>query len=96
MACELRPNEMALADGVAGIQRQIVAAPTRLRLADAGRRSKATGWAQRELKGRLQPALTQMNREIYGESRVERPRSLQPPGGDPRGEGRTLFGRSSR
>jgi signal transduction histidine kinase len=67
---ELRPNEMALADGVAGIQRQIVAVSDSVfRLADAGRRVEGYRLAQRELKGRLQPALTQMNREIYRRAR---------------------------
>jgi two-component system, NtrC family, sensor kinase len=67
---ELRPDEMALADGVAGIQRQIVAVSESVfRLADAGRRDSAYRLAQRELKGRLQPALTQMNREIYRRAR---------------------------
>jgi signal transduction histidine kinase len=67
---ELKPNEMALADGVAGIQRQIVAVSDSVfRLADAGRRVEAYRLAQRELKGRLQPALTAMNREIYRRAR---------------------------
>jgi signal transduction histidine kinase len=67
---ELRPDEMALADGVAAIQRQIVAvADSVFRLADAGHRVEAYRLAQRELKGRLQPALTQMNREIYRRAR---------------------------
>jgi signal transduction histidine kinase len=67
---ELKPNEMALADGVAGIQRQIVAVSDSVfRLADAGRRVEAYRLAQRELKGRLQPTLTAMNREIYRRAR---------------------------
>ena len=67
---ELRPEEAALADGIAGIQRQIVAVSESVfRLADAGQREAAYGLAQRELKGRLQPALTQMNREIYRRAR---------------------------
>ena len=67
---ELRPEESALADGVAGIQRQIVAVSDSVfRLADAGRREEGYRLAQRELKGRLQPALTQMNREIYRRAR---------------------------
>ena len=58
---ELKPNEMTLANGVAGIQRQIVAVSDSVfRLADAGRRVEAYRLAQRELKGRLQPALTAM------------------------------------
>src|SRR6185437_13171547 len=67
---ELRPEEAALADGVAGIQRQIVmVADSVFRLADAGRREEGYRLAQRELKGRLQPALTRMNREIYRRAR---------------------------
>jgi signal transduction histidine kinase len=38
-------------------------------LADGGRRPEAFALAQRELKGRLQPALTQMNREVYRRAR---------------------------
>jgi signal transduction histidine kinase len=67
---ELKPEEMALADGVAGIQKQIVAVSESVfRLADGGRREEGYRLAQRELKGRLQPALTQMNREIYRRAR---------------------------
>jgi signal transduction histidine kinase len=67
---ELRPEEAALADGIAGIQRQIVAVSDSVfHLADLGRREEAYRLAQRELKGRLQPALTQMNREIYRRAR---------------------------
>ncbi len=67
---ELRPEEIALADGVAGIQRQIVAvADTVFNLADAGHRDSAYRLAQVALRGRLQPALTQMNREIYRRAR---------------------------
>jgi signal transduction histidine kinase len=67
---ELKPEEMALADGVAGIQRQIVTVSESVfDLADAGHREEAYRLAQRELKGRLQPALTRMNREIYRRAR---------------------------
>ena len=67
---ELRPDEMEMADGVAGIQRQIVAVSERVfQLADSGRRVEAYRVAQRELKGRLQPALTATNREIYRRAR---------------------------
>jgi signal transduction histidine kinase len=67
---ELKPGEMALADGVAAIQRQIVAvADSVFTLADAGHREQGYRLAQRELRGRLQPALTQMNREIYRRAR---------------------------
>jgi signal transduction histidine kinase len=69
-AAELRPEEMALADGVRGIQQQIqTAAESVFRLFDSGQRQAAFTLAQRELKGRLLPALTQMNREIYRRAR---------------------------
>lgn len=67
---ELRPEEAQLAEGIAGIQRQIVAVSDSVfHLADVGRREEAYRLAERELKGRLQPALTQMNREIYRRAR---------------------------
>ena len=67
---ELRPEETALADGVSGIQRQIVTVADKVfDLADAGHRDSAYHLAQIELRGRLQPALTQMNREIYRKAR---------------------------
>jgi signal transduction histidine kinase len=67
---ELRPDETALAEGVAGIQRQIVAAADSIfALSDAGHRDSAYWYAQASLKGRLLPALTQMNREIYRRAR---------------------------
>jgi signal transduction histidine kinase len=69
-AAELRPEEMGLADGVRSIQQQIqTQAETVFRLFDAGQREAAYNTAQRELKGRLLPALTQMNREIYRRAR---------------------------
>jgi signal transduction histidine kinase len=69
-AAELRPEEMALADGVRVIQQQIqTAADSVFRLFDSGQRQAAFATAQRELKGRLLPALTQMNREIYRRAR---------------------------
>ncbi|HUR94698.1 MAG TPA: HAMP domain-containing protein, partial [Gemmatimonadales bacterium] len=67
---ELRPEESALAEEIAGIQRQIVTVSDSIfHLADIGRREEAYRLAQRELKGRLQPALTQLNREIYRRAR---------------------------
>jgi signal transduction histidine kinase len=67
---ELRPEEMQLADGVAGIQRQIVrVADSIFVLCDAGQREAAYRLAQRDLKTRLLPALTAMNREIYRRAR---------------------------
>lgn len=69
-AAELRPEEMGLADGVRAIQRQIqTAADSIFRLYDAGRHQAAFSTAQRELKGRLLPALTQLNRQIYRQAR---------------------------
>jgi signal transduction histidine kinase len=69
-AAELQPEEMALADGVRGIQQQIqTQAETIFRLFDSGQREEAYNTAQRELKSRLLPALTQMNREIYRRAR---------------------------
>jgi signal transduction histidine kinase len=67
---ELRPEEIGLADGVRGIQQQIqTEAESVFRLFDSGQREAAYTTAQRELKGRLLPALTQMNREIYRRAR---------------------------
>ncbi|MGN6393271.1 MAG: ATP-binding protein [Gemmatimonadales bacterium] len=67
---ELHPDEMGMADGVAAIQRQIVAVSDSVfHLADEGHRVEAYRLAQRELKGRLQPALTATNREIYRRAR---------------------------
>jgi two-component system, NtrC family, sensor kinase len=69
-AAELRPEEMGLAKGVHGIQQQIQGmADSIFRMFDAGRRQEAFSLAQREMKGRLLPALTQMNREIYRRAR---------------------------
>lgn len=67
---ELRPGEMELVDGVAGIQREIrMVGDSIFALSDAGKREEAYRTAQRELKGRLLPALTQLNREIYRRAR---------------------------
>src|SRR4051812_14810777 len=67
---ELRPQEMALADGVRGIQQEIqTVADSIFRLFDSGQHQAAFTTAQRDLKGRLFPALTQMNREIYRRAR---------------------------
>ena len=67
---ELQPAESTLANGVQGIQRQIVAVSESIfALEDAGRREEGYRLAERELRGRLQPALTQMNREIYRRAR---------------------------
>jgi signal transduction histidine kinase len=67
---ELRPEEMSLADGVRGVQSQIQTATDSIfRLFDSGRRRQAYFAAERELRERLFPALTQMNREIYRRAR---------------------------
>jgi signal transduction histidine kinase len=69
-AAELHPDEMGLAEGVRNIQRQILAvADSIFRLYDSGHRQAAFSAAQRELQGRLLPALTQTNREIYRRAR---------------------------
>jgi signal transduction histidine kinase len=67
---ELGPNELQLAEGVSRIQSDIrFVADSVFALADRGRREEAFALAQGELKGRLQPALTQMNREVYRRAR---------------------------
>lgn len=67
---ELKPDEAELAKGVQEIQRQIQAVGDSVfRLYDAGQHAVAYQTAQHELKGRLQPALTQLNREIYRRAR---------------------------
>jgi two-component system, NtrC family, sensor kinase len=69
-AAELKPEEMALAGSVRDIQRQIQTTAERIfQLYDSGQRQAAFAMAQQELKGRLQPALTQLNREIYRKAR---------------------------
>jgi signal transduction histidine kinase len=69
-AAELRPDELGLAQGVRDIQRQIlIAADSIFRLNESGHRQAAFTTAQLELKGRLLPALTQLNREIYRRAR---------------------------
>ncbi len=69
-AAELRPEEAELANGVREIQREIqTAADSIFRLYDAGRREAAFSAAQQELKGRLLPALTQLNRQVYRQAR---------------------------
>ena len=67
---ELRPDEMGLAEGVRDMQQQIQAAGASIfGLYDSGRKQAAYAMAQQELKGRLQPALTQLNRDIYRRAR---------------------------
>jgi signal transduction histidine kinase len=67
---ELRPGEQDLADGIASLERQLDrAGDSVIGLYDAGRREEAYRTAQLELKGRLQPALTAMNRQVYRRAR---------------------------
>jgi signal transduction histidine kinase len=67
---ELRPEERDLADGVAVLQREFQrAGDSVIALYDAGDREAAYRTAQVELKGRLHPALTAMNREVYRRAR---------------------------
>jgi signal transduction histidine kinase len=69
-AAELRPEEVALARSVRDLQQQIqIAAASIFSLYDSGRKQAAYTMAQQELKGRLQPALTQLNRDIYRRAR---------------------------
>jgi signal transduction histidine kinase len=69
-AAELRPEEMALAEQVRELQQQIQAAADSIfRLYESGRRQAAFSAAQQELQGRLLPALTQLNREVYRQAR---------------------------
>ncbi|HET8623113.1 MAG TPA: ATP-binding protein [Gemmatimonadales bacterium] len=67
---ELRPEEAELANGVFAIQRQIQAVGDSIFvLHESGRREAAFQLASTELKSRLLPALTLLNREIYRRAR---------------------------
>jgi signal transduction histidine kinase len=67
---ELRPEERELADGVAALQQQIRSAGDSIvALYEAGDRHGAYRTAQLELKGKLLPALTATNREVYRRAR---------------------------
>jgi signal transduction histidine kinase len=67
---ELRPAESELADGVYAIQQQIQAVGDSIfTLHEAGKRAEAFQLASVELKSRLLPALTLLNREIYRRAR---------------------------
>jgi signal transduction histidine kinase len=69
-AAELRPEEAGLAEGVRDIQKDIQnTADSIFRLYDTGRRQAAFTAAQAELQGRLLPALTQLNRQVYRQAR---------------------------
>lgn len=68
---ELRPDEVALATNVQAVQRQFQkVGDSVFTLVDAGRRDTAYAYARRELKGRIQPALTALNHEIYRRARA--------------------------
>jgi signal transduction histidine kinase len=66
----LAPDDVALAHGVREIAGDIRAVAHRVfRLYDSGQREAAYVTARRELVQRLQPALSQVNREIYRQAR---------------------------
>jgi signal transduction histidine kinase len=67
---ELRPDEKGLADGVRTIQRHFQeVGDSVFNLMDAGRQAQAYELARQELKLKLQPALTEVNHEIYRRAR---------------------------
>lgn len=67
---ELQPDEQELSDGVRRIETQIrEVADSVFVLQDQGRRADAYALAKRELKGRLLPALTEMNHQVYRRAR---------------------------
>jgi len=66
----LPPDELKLADGVRGIEKDIRAVAARVfQLHDAGQHDAAAVLARQELVERLQPALAEVNREIYRRAR---------------------------
>src|SRR2546428_2520819 len=80
----LPPDELKLADGVRGIEKDIRAVAGRVfKLHDAGRHDAAAVLARQELVGRPQPALAEGNREVYPRAReVSVPAAFaQGPGG---------------
>jgi len=67
---ELRPNEMGMANSTEEIERQIrIVSDSVFRLYDAGQREASYRLAERDLRDRLLPALTQLNRDIYRQAR---------------------------
>lgn len=67
---ELRPNEAALANSTEAIQRNIeVVADSVFVLYDSGQREASYRLAQRDLRDRLLPELTELNRDIYRQAR---------------------------
>src|SRR6266849_2076650 len=66
----LPPDELKLADGVRGIEKDIRAVAGQVfKLHDAGWHDAAAVLARQELVERLQPALAEVNREIYRRAR---------------------------
>src|SRR5213596_734986 len=66
----LPPDELKLADGVRGIEKDIRSVAVRVfKLHDAGQHAAAAVLARQELVERLQPALAEVNREIYRRAR---------------------------
>ena len=66
----LSPDDMKLADGVHGIERDIRGVAGRVfKLYDSGQREAAYLTARQELVEHLQPALAVVNREIYRQAR---------------------------
>ena len=69
-SAELRPNEQELAEGVRGIQQQInLLGESVFNQLDAGHREQAFALTRQEFKLKLQPALTELNHEIYRRAR---------------------------
>jgi signal transduction histidine kinase len=67
---ELRPNEIGMANSTEEIERQIrTVADSVFKLYDSGQREASYQMAERELRDRLLPALTQLNRDIYRQAR---------------------------
>jgi len=66
----LPPDELKLADGVRGIESEIRVVASRVfKLHDAGQHDAAAVVARQQLVERLQPALAEVNREIYRRAR---------------------------
>jgi len=67
---ELRPNEMGAANRVHDIEEQFQLLAARVfALVDSGQRAEAYRLAQADLRDRLLPAFTDLNREIYRQAR---------------------------
>jgi two-component system, NtrC family, sensor kinase len=69
-SAELRPDEQELVNGVGLIRRQMDRVTDSVfALYEHGRRDSAYALARRELKGRILPALTELNHQIYRRAR---------------------------